>query len=76
MPMALCGAAAWLGPWLCGTFRTRGLSLGLATAGAALVCLMLSPPALPAAFSLLAGIALALAFSAALSPRRASQGKI
>ena len=71
MPLALFGAAAWLGPWLCGTARERGVSLAIAVAGAAAVCLALSPPALPGAFSLLAGVALALAFSRLLSRRRA-----
>ncbi len=71
MPLALFGAAAWLGPWLCGTARERCVSLAIAVAGAAAVCLALSPPVVPGAFSLLAGVALALAFSGLLSRRRA-----
>ena len=69
MPLALFGAAAWLGPWLCGTVRERCISLAVAVAGAVAACLALSPPALPGAFSLLAGVALALAYSRLLSRR-------
>lgn len=71
MPLALFGAAAWLGPWLCGRARERCVSLAIAAAGAGAACMTLSPPALPGVFSLLAGVALALAFSGILSRRRA-----
>ena len=71
MPLALFGAAAWLGPWLCGTVRERCISLAVAVAGAVAACLALSPPVLPGAFCLLAGVALALAYSRLLSRRRA-----